>query len=49
MIEKMEIEAIKNLLIKKGIITEKEIKDEYDSILRKRWEDNEDGRFRHTY
>lgn len=49
MIEEYEIKAIKNLLIKKGILTETEIKDEYDKILRQKWEDDKESLHRHTY
>ncbi|WP_160171114.1 hypothetical protein [Clostridium botulinum] len=41
MIQEYEIMAIKSLLIKKGILTEDEIKQEHDRLLQKKWDDDE--------
>jgi len=49
MLEKRELEAIKNLLVKKGIITQEEIKEESDRILKQQWLEDDDSLLRHTY
>jgi len=50
MIEEYEIKAVISLLIKKGILTEDEIKQEHDRLLREKWNaDEEDRMERHLY
>lgn len=50
MIQEYEIMAIKSLLIKKGILTEDEIKYEHHKLLKeKRDRDEEERKQRHLY
>jgi hypothetical protein len=50
MIQEYEIKAIKSLLIKKGILTEEEIRQEHDRLLKeKRDKDEEERMERHLY
>ncbi|HBJ1686151.1 hypothetical protein [Clostridium botulinum] len=50
MIKEYEMKAIKSLLIKKGVLTENEIKQEYDNLLREKWDNDENDRMeRHLY
>lgn len=50
MIQEYEVMAIKSLLIKKGILTEDEIKQEHDKLLKeKRDRDEEERMDRHLY
>jgi hypothetical protein len=47
LIERYELQAIKNILAKKGItITKEEIKEEHDRLLQEKWYEDEGNRRR---